>query len=564
MKKLWIALLSAMVIFAFAMPASAVDVKFSGSYFVWGVFDKNHSLLDDGAAANWGVNGATRIGSAAGGSLMNGYGAVGTVAAIPGALDNTGSQAFYQQRLRIQTEFKVVEGLTLVTRFDALEKKWGDRRWAGGAIGSASVDTASRNEGAGGVAVKTQENIEFERAYVDFNTSIGKFLVGYQQFITFGTLFGDSMATRPGIKYIAPIGPVAIIAAIEKAYENNSGRPTSAGGGFQSDADSNIYDLGVVWKGQAVEAGVIWQYARNAANRPDAAGLVAGIGTVSNIHVIDPYVKATFGPVYIEAELAYVKGKQQFDDALRAGTNIGTVLGTAVTVTDVDLEGMGIYLGTRVDLQPVYFGLQFAWIRGDDPATPDKKEGGFMEGMIAGQAYNPALMMFNDDFHTWVGDRASAAYRGALPTNVVSAFYPGTAATNKYSLDTFMDNVWFYHVYVGVKPVPKADVKLAFSYAYADKKPWANAPTMGLSTIGGAINAGNPATEFNSNKYGYELDLVASYKIYDNLEYMVGAGYFWPGDYFKGCYNSTQGLCYNFEPALANDYLLMHKLTLSF
>jgi hypothetical protein len=45
---------------------------------------------------------------------------------------------------------------------------------------------------------------------------------------------------------------------------------------------------------------------------------------------------------------------------------------------------------------------------------------------------------------------------------------------------------------------------------------------------------------------------------------MVGAGYFWPGDYFKGCYNSTQAGCYNFEPALSNDYLLMHKLTLSF
>jgi hypothetical protein len=298
---------------------------------------------------------------------------------------------------------------------------------------------------------------------------------------------------------------------------------------------------------------------------PDTANAFGlPIGTLSSAHVIDPYVKATFGPVYLEAEAAYIFGKQTFDDMFAANAAVSAALGVPTTMTDVDLEGMGIYLGARVDLQPVYFGLQFAWIRGDDPATPDKKEGGFMEGLIGGQAYNPALMMFNDDFHTWVGSRGSALYRGALPASVVSAFYPGTAATQKYGIDTFMDNVWFYHIYVGVKPVPKADIKMAFSYAYADKKPWTVAPTLGISTLAGLPNTGNPATEFNSNKYGYELDLTASYKIYDNLEYMVGAGYFWPGDYFKGCYNSTQLGCYAGEPALANDYLLMHKLTLSF
>jgi len=56
-----------------------------------------------------------------------------------------------------------------------------------------------------------------------------------------------------------------------------------------------------------------------------------------------------------------------------------------------------------------------------------------------------------------------------------------------------------------------------------------------------------------------EFDLTASYKIYDNLQYMVGFGYFWTGDYYKG-YTAVGGQ----EPALANDYLLMHKLTLTF
>jgi hypothetical protein len=36
---------------------------------------------------------------------------------------------------------------------------------------------------------------------------------------------------------------------------------------------------------------------------------------------------------------------------------------------------------------------------------------------------------------------------------------------------------------------------------------------------------------------------------------MVGAGYLWTGDYFKGT---------NSNNAIGNDYLLMNKLTLSF
>ena len=36
------------------------------------------------------------------------------------------------------------------------------------------------------------------------------------------------------------------------------------------------------------------------------------------------------------------------------------------------------------------------------------------------------------------------------------------------------------------------------------------------------------------DKLGTEFDVTATYKIYDNLSYMVGAGYLLTGDYFKG------------------------------
>ena len=91
MRKFWLVLLTMALIVAFAMPAAALDVKFSGSYYVQGIYDNNRSLKDNAAG--------------------------------------DGSTAFIAQRLRVKTVFKVAEGLSLVTRFDALEKKWGDNTW---------------------------------------------------------------------------------------------------------------------------------------------------------------------------------------------------------------------------------------------------------------------------------------------------------------------------------------------------------------------------------------------------------------------------------------------------
>ncbi len=37
-----------------------------------------------------------------------------------------------------------------------------------------------------------------------------------------------------------------------------------------------------------------------------------------------------------------------------------------------------------------------------------------------------------------------------------------------------------------------------------------------------------------SRDYGYEVDLTATYKITNNLSYMLGAGYLFTGEYYKG------------------------------
>jgi hypothetical protein len=376
-----------------------------------------------------------------------------------------------------------------VTRFDALEKPWG--HWAPGLAwrndgGTPRFDVTNRLADAAGTDARTQENIEFERAYIDFTTKIGRFNVGYQNFVAWGTMFLDTHVTRPGIKYFVPVGPLTVVAAIEKTADKN------VGNGITAAADANIYDLGFIFKFGAGEAGLMYQYGDNNINRNAIPG-VAEFST--KLHIFNPYVKAKVGPVYVEAEGVYGTGK--------------IVDSELPTLPSVDGEAMGLYIHAKGDVGPLYVGGIFAWMRGDDPATTNKVEGTLAAALLAGQAWDPCLILWNDGIY-------GGQHRLTTPVGV------------------FFDNAWFYQVYGGFKPTKQADIMMSLTTAYADKKP--------------------TVTWLNDN-YGTELDLIAKYKLFDNLEYMVGAAYLWTGDFFKGSVATTP---------IDNNFMLFHKLTLAF
>jgi hypothetical protein len=94
-------------------------------------------------------------------------------------------------------------------------------------------------------------------------------------------------------------------------------------------------------------------------------------------------------------------------------------------------------------------------------------------------------------------------------------------------------NAWFGQGKVGVRPIPALDINGSISYAQADRKP------------AGILN----------NSYGWEFDVTGTYKITNNLSYMLGVGYWFVGDYYKGDNNNN---------SLRDDYLLINKLTLTF
>jgi len=443
MKKILVVLLALGLIAAFGTTASAVDVKFSGGYYVVGVYQDN----------------------AAG-------------------MENSNSRALFYQRVRLQPVFSIAPGLTFTARMDALEKQWGQTDWRRGATAGSLDQTSSRPQALpAGYNSAIQENFEWERGYVTFKTGIGVFDVGYQSAATWGTVFADSGTTRPRIRYATAAGPLTLLAIYEKAFEaDTSDIPGYMG---KVDADADNYYLAAVYGFKGGSAGVLYGFLNN------NAGRLAAAAARSKVQILYPYVKATFGPIYLEAEVNYLFGKVSEFEA--AGT------------PDIDRRGWGAYLMAKVNMGPAFFGAQVGYSSGDDNAADTKNE----NGPGGGTDWNPALILMNDELATWA---------------------PGGATTG----NSPKANIVLYNLFGGFKATPKLEIGAALTYATADKK-----------TTAAQI----------SKKYGTEFDVTATYKIYDNLSYMVGAGYLWTGDLFKGT---------NAAAKIDNDYLLMNKLSLSF
>jgi hypothetical protein len=419
MKRFLVVLLALGLIVAFSAPAAAADVKFSGSYHVMGQAISNQSLQKDAGASN----------------------------------------AFYNQRLRIQTVFQVAEGLKLTTRFDAMERVWGEQGLSSSALG--------------------EENIQWERAYVTFMVPFGQFDIGYQSVGGFGTSFANAVSSGARLKYTYVNGPWKVLVLTDKGGEEDLG--TTA-----ADKDYDKYAVAPIYKFAGGEAGVLFEYFNDASN----SAVVDG-NYKQKWWIVDPYFKATFGDLYLEGEFVWKGGTKYAYESGATG--------------DVDFDGISAYLMAKYNLAQFYVGGQFAYVSGDDPTTTDDEAG------FSGQDYNPCLLFFMDD--------QLNKHAGNI------GFY---ATTN----DT-IGNAYLYQGFAGFKPMAKLDVKASFTFVQADEKP----------------------TGYADDSMGTEFDLTANYKIYDNLSYMVGFGYLWAGDYYKGTSTSNE---------VDDTYIVMNKLTLKF
>jgi hypothetical protein len=436
MKRLLVLLLSGGLFVVFSQSALALNLKFTGEFYVAGIYLDKANLTKD-------------IGP---------------------------STAFYFQRLRVRTDFVVSPSLTLVTRFDALERAWGANRSAPGT--ALPIDSAGTNA--------ENENIAFDWAYVEYKSPIGMFSAGYMNDGPIGTIFGDTNFPSGRIKYSINLGQFTFNAGYSKILE---GSFTAKNASTVSDADNDKGFVEAVYNWTGGKGGFEVYCYHYDGTRPAPTSLRR------SYLLFTPYVIAKIGPVALQAEFNYLNGNDKGEDG----------------VGDVKLENITGWIDATATFGPVYFGGTFAYVSGDDPNTTDKREGGVING---GHDWSPTLIMWNYDRSTWIGNLESTATVG----NGFGASFA---------------NGFLYQGRLGIKPTASWDIMASFTYANADKKP----------------------LNYVSDQYGYELDVAATYKISNNLSYMLGAGYLWTGDYFKGTSSTT---------SINNDYLLINKLTLVF
>jgi hypothetical protein len=451
MKRFLVILLALGLIAAFSTTVFAVDVKFSGEYYAAGMYlDKT--------------------------TLHKGYYDTKTEKDV---LEGP-STAFYYQRLRVRTDFAVTPGLTLITRFDAMERAWGASRSdssdpkKGGARAVDSAGTVAENE-----------NFVFDWAYIEYKAPIGVFNVGYMNYGSTGTIFGNNSAPEARIKYSYTIGPITINPAISKIKEGDYSSLNNAG---VTDADNDVYHLEGVYSWKGGRAGLNVNYYNYAGNRTHATQPYK-----REYFLFTPYVMAKIGPVALQAEFNYATGEDEYEHP--------------ATTKDADIESYSGWVDATADFGMFYAGGTIAYVSGDGDANDDKVE----DVLNGGRDWSPCLIMWNYDRTNWAG-----ALEG----------YNGTKQ------DTSMTNGWFFQVRGGLRPVDKLDIMASVAYARADK----------------------PRTILD-REYGWEADLTATYKITNNLSYMLGMGYLFAGDYYKGTNGAND---------INNDFLVINKLTLTF
>jgi len=397
-------------------------------------------------------------------------------------LDDVGdgtTTSFYAQRLRMFTDFIVAPGVTLKTRYDIMERVWGATRTAPGTtLGTLSMGTTAENE-----------NIAFDRAYIQYDSPYGSFQVGARSAGTWGTTFGDSEGPAWRIFYSSPTfaGGFGILAAIQKGTENSY---TVNNAATTADKDKDVYLAALTYTQKSWNTGLLYVYYLYADQR------TAATPYKQKYHLLQPYVKANIGPVALQAEVGYAFGK--YYEYENAGTTTGEKADS--------LAGM---IDAVATFGPVYVGGTFAYAQGDKDANDDKTQ----NILTGGADWSPTLIMYNQDRATWFGNMTSSY--------VASGF--GAAMTNAY----------LYQLRAGVKPVEKLDIMASVSFAQADVTP----------------------ANYVSKDYGYEIDVTGTYKITNNLSYMLGFGYLIAGDYFKGTSSANK---------VKNDYLVINKLCLTF
>jgi len=505
MKKFMMTAIAVSFLFILAMPAMALEFELDGHYYVEGVYNEHPDLRDN---------------------HQNDYLAM---------------------ELRLKPKFTFSDNVKLITRFDAVGRKWGTSD--NSQISSTTV--AFYNAGPGGSVTgyrtvtsvddddefKDDANIDWDWAYLQLKTSIGLFLVGRKNGGTWGTSFIDSANPEDRLTWVVPINNLYLAAVYEKneAFDSDDVN--------EGNSDNDKYYLSATYRGEGWKAGFLYglykyktfQDMAQAADMgqaiamandagydffnymgllaagvpPDAGALygqmlAAGINPVNfnttegTAHLFSPYIEGKFDSFGIKAELTYVTGKADYDHINIAGKD-----SKDIGLLSYNLEG-------AFDVGPVTFQAGYALSSGDADYTDDEVTSfGYLE---TGHDWAKTLILYSDivGLEKTLGGLGNPVGGGKTAYDGYQVYYFGV----DYNV---MDNLT-------------------------------------LGAIVAKSKADDVITGWDDD-HGLEYDLTLSWKIFDNLTYSATYAALDAGDYWQAGNPATD---------IEDTFVMYHKLELQF
>jgi hypothetical protein len=361
---------------------------------------------------------------------------------------------FWDQRLRLGATWNLTPTVRVQLRADILEGLWGENS----ATTTTAVETTATGEkkavtvtsGAAGVPISFDwVNLQFVLPGTPLQVTAGR------QDVSWGTGFWVAADNRDRFQVAAKLDPVVIVVAYDKFTEVFAGHDPLD--------DQRGWAIGGVVDAAGFRFGLLGAYLK------DDSRIRFPLGDLEYV-AGDAFAKGAIGPAKVQLEVT-----------VGGGTVDRGSLG------DIDMSGLGAYGGVFVALAPaVTIGLEGAYARGDDPATPAKNEGLFSADYQG--PYWSVLFYNNMDYPGYASDAQTSS------TNL--DFSVRNAATGKLSVVL--------------------------------------TPAKGLTLTGAGLYAAADQVKAGADKaLGWEFDLIAAYSVTDNVSVTAGVGYALLGGYWK-------------------------------
>lgn len=461
MKKIFLAGAALLMAMLMSAPSFALENKITGTLTLGGILMYNPTLSDDS--------------------------------------DNKKTVDYREMQLRVLTESKVNDNITLHTRFNVLDK----------ILSSQNTNTN---------AIDDRNNIQFDRAWMDIKTPVGLFRVGRKAGVKWGTDFLDDGYDwgTDRLEYILPLpigdNKLYLAAVGEKALETQQQNRDNEKSYVTATYVAPEYKTGLLLGNYNYLSYLSEQVGGVDATNPTIDGTNIGIyrpRTIGQVYYIAPYFAGKLGPVSINAEFGYVNGKikpqpnasSRATVAAMAASGVPALQAAAAALNagyaEKDVSMMAYWLEGGYDVGPVNVQLGYAFMSGDKDITFDGDVNAM--GLLAPGADWGRVFILTS------GMGIHQANTNLPNGNITDNGQNGTTASE-------MNQAGLSMPYLGATYSMNSDLTLGalVAFAQADEAP----------------------TGYDKD-YGMETDLTLSWKFLGNLEYKATAAYLTTGDFWK-------------------------------